>query len=128
MTPDLLNALADVLDAIEAACLNNDHSDPYEDEAWDTLASVGDALSVALGIDADATWQETAAALRLHATTLTPGLPEGWIVSRPVGWLVFAETANNRAVGVDEDGSVYVRGAVEADVARAVLARAGVVS
>jgi hypothetical protein len=85
MTPDLLNALADVLDGIAkvraVAIFAN------EDEAEHSLlrlGDAGDAVSIALGLLPEATWQETATALRAHATTLTPGLPEGWEVREPL--------------------------------------------
>jgi hypothetical protein len=72
MTDDLLNALADVLDGIAkvraVAIFAN------EDEAEHSLlrlGDAGDAVSIALGLDADATWQDTATALRTHAATTT---------------------------------------------------------
>jgi hypothetical protein len=82
MTDDLLNALADVLDGIAkvraVAIFAN------EDEAEHSLlrlGDAGDAVSIALGLLPEATWQDTATALRAHAATIAPGLPEGWSVA-----------------------------------------------
>ena len=76
MTADLLNALADLCDALGAFRDRIDHRGIIPPN----IVAAGDAVSVALGLDADTTWQETATALRTHAT-LTPELPEGWSVA-----------------------------------------------
>jgi hypothetical protein len=123
--PDLLNALADVLDGIAkvraVAIFAN------EDEAEHSLlrlGDAGDAVSIALGLLPEATWQETATALRAHATTLTPGLPSDW------EWVEGSTTEAQSAAGdfgvhivVD---TVYIDGEAPAQAVRAVLARAGV--
>jgi hypothetical protein len=75
MTPDLLNALADVLDGI-GTLRDQIRRSEIRGVIPPDVADAGDAVSVALGLDADATWQETATALRTHAATLTPGLPK----------------------------------------------------
>jgi hypothetical protein len=76
-TPDLLNALADLCDALGAFRDRIDHRGIIPPN----IVAAGDAVSIALGLLPEATWQETAAALRAHAATLTPGLPEGWSVA-----------------------------------------------
>jgi hypothetical protein len=124
-TPDLLNALADVLDGIAkvraVAIFAN------EDEAEHSLlrlGDAGDAVSIALGLLPEATWQETATALRARATALTPGLPEGW------AWIEGSTTEAQSAAGdfgVHIVGlTVYIDGEAPAQAVRAVLARAGV--
>ena len=124
-TPDLLNALADVLDGIAkvraVAIFAN------EDEAENSLlrlGDAGDAVSIALGLDADATWQDTATALRAHAATLTPGLPEGWEWA-PTKNIVMAQSfAFDHWAWVN--GGIVNATEAPAQAVRAVLARAGV--
>jgi hypothetical protein len=124
MTPSILHRIADVLDAI-VACHDraDDGTLQTTDPEWGKLADAGDALSIALGIGAETTWQETATALRTHAT-LTPGLPEGW------EWVEGSTTEAQSVSGyygihVVCD-TVYIDGEAPVDVVRAVLARAGV--
>lgn len=199
MTPDLLHALADVLNSLgglKVAGLFDGVTDDDVDAALDDLADTGDAVSAALGLDPDATWEETAAALRARAdaiartaehadkidtatnaallatitaahagdlaaaseaaslafgllgldgvfrvrvetaTTLTPGLPEGWEWCDVPLFLAYA--ANREAgvwVAVGSDGNLYINGGfgrtinhADAAAVRAVLARAGVTS
>jgi hypothetical protein len=125
MTADLLNALADVLDGIakvRAVAIFANEDDV--ERPLLRLGDAGDAVSIALGLLPEATWQETATALRTHATTLTPELPEGW------EWIEGSTTEAQSAAGdlgvhivVD---TVYIDGEAPVDVVRAVLARAGV--
>ena len=85
MTPDIAEALADILDLLNAL---NYHGhldlDYIEDEdiveAVDNLCARGDDLSEALGLVRDSSWEETAAALRALARP-DVGLPEGWSTS-----------------------------------------------
>jgi hypothetical protein len=126
MTPSILHRIADVLDAI-VACHDraDDGTLQTTDPEWGKLADAGDALSIALGIGAETTWQETATALRAHATTLTPGLPEGWEWAPTKNIVMAQSTVFNCWVWVNGDGIVNATEA-PVDVVRAVLARAGV--
>ncbi len=69
MTPDIIKAIADVLDAIEGVRAAETGED--EDGAWEILCDEGDSLGMALGIDSDATWLEVATALRALARPST---------------------------------------------------------
>lgn len=76
-TAALLRHLATILDILGA------HRDANEGrDVWPSgLAFAGDRLGVAMGLDIEATWQEVATALRAHADSLAPGLPEGWALN-----------------------------------------------
>ncbi len=80
MTPDIIKAIADVLDAIEGVRAAETGED--EDGAWEILCDSGDSLGMALGLDPDAPWDDVATALRALARP-DVGLPEGWAIGSP---------------------------------------------
>jgi hypothetical protein len=123
-TLDLLNALADLCDALGAFRDRIDHRGIIPPN----IVAAGDAVSVALGLDADTTWQETATALRTHAT-LTPELPEGWAWETGTTMTHAISRKPREPGGVRSDGcNIWINGSpgVDAEAVRAVLARAGV--
>jgi hypothetical protein len=129
MTPSIFHRIADVLDAI-VACHDraDDGTLQTTDPEWGKLADAGDALSIALGIGAETTWQETATALRTHAT-LTPELPEGWAWETGTTMTHAISRKPREPGGVRSDGcNIWINGSpgVDAEAVRAVLARAGV--
>ena len=124
MTADLLNALADLCDALGAFRDRIDHRGIIPPN----IVAAGDAVSIALGLLPEATWQETAAALRTHAT-LTPGLPEGWAWETGTTMTHAISRKPREPGGVRSDGcNIWINGSpgVDAEAVRAVLARAGV--
>jgi hypothetical protein len=118
-TPDLLNALADVLTALGDA---KPYGESYilTEPVAARIVDAGGKIAALLGVS-DARFADAAEALRTHATTLTPGLPEGW------GWSGAVAT-NGRDIAGLHDGDFVIAGRplVPVEVVRAVLARAGV--
>ncbi len=110
MTADLLNALARILECYDAGLDD-------EDAALRICAIIG--------ADPISSWPEIATALRTHAASLTPGLPEGWEWA-PTKNIVMAQSlASDDCAWVNGDGIVNATEA-PAQAVRAVLARAGV--
>ncbi len=114
-TPDLLNALADL---IEAITLSSPIHPPMR------------RVCTALGLPENAPWPAVVVALRTHATTLTPGLPEGWAWDED-GPGAYTTSANGYVQA--EGGRFWIEDGQDValaptEVVRAVLARAGVVS
>jgi hypothetical protein len=123
-TPDLLNALADVIANLRGMYDDTDGETHMPREDSDEICKAVTGIAKSLGCKDD--WGHVADALRAHATTLTPGLPEGW------EWVEGSTTeaqSGNGAFGVHiVDDTVYIDGEAPAQAVRAVLARAGVVS
>jgi hypothetical protein len=121
--PDLLNALADVIANLRGMYDDTDGETHMPREDSDEICKAVTEMAKALDCKDD--WGHVADALRAHATTLTPGLPEGW------GWaptknIVMAQSlASDDCAWVNGDGIVSATKA-PVDVVRAVLARAGV--
>ena len=124
MTADLLRHLATIIDRRE---------DGLDDDA------PAREICALLGLDLEAPWPDIATALRLHATTLTPGLPKGWgaynkhvsdsltthSVYGPTNHsYVMLHVRDDGTVRWDTDGQRYAPPAVYAYL----LARAGMVS
>jgi hypothetical protein len=120
--PDLLNALADVIANLRGMYDDTDGETHMPREDSDEICKAVTEMAKALDCKDD--WGHVADALRAHATTLTPGLPEGW------EWIEGSTTEAQSAAGdfgVHIVGlTVYIDGEAPAQAVRAVLARAGV--
>jgi hypothetical protein len=76
MTPDIAEALADLIDAIEGFRA-------AKPGAWGDLCDRAEPVCLALGLPELAPWPEIATALRALARP-DVGLPEGWSIGQPV--------------------------------------------
>ncbi len=125
MTPDLLNALADVIANLRGMYDDTDGETHMPREDSDEICKAVTEMAKALDCKDD--WGHVADALRAHATTLTPGLPEGWgWFTDPTGnYPAFALRDAGVWCGYSKYGTLHSTGA-PLDVVRAVLARAGV--
>lgn len=124
-TAALLRHLADVLDAYRVANGYLAHEEMAD--ANDRLCEAREALSLALGLPDHATGLEAVAALRAHADSLAPGLPEGWEWDDSLSdnFRAFARyPRQKRWCAVDLFSNLQIGGSAPASVVRAVLARA----